>query len=74
MASLVEIIYNNNITYDIAILNRAIVCYQDYIHISAQHKRLPTWVLVFLVTLDNDITMEDIVNNSKILTIYYEIL
>jgi hypothetical protein len=55
-------------------LNIAISGYLGYIDTSTQGKLQGIWAIVSLVTLNNDVDIESVVDDSKIHTIYYKFL
>jgi hypothetical protein len=73
-ASVLEVEYDDNVAYDAATSNIATAGCLGYVRTGAQGKPQVSWAVVSSVTLDSDVDMEDVVDDSKIPAVYHEFL
>jgi hypothetical protein len=74
IGSVLKIKYNSHSTYDMAISNISTISYLSYIYTGTQGKPQLTWVVSSSMMLDSDIEIDNVVDDSYILTIYHKFL
>jgi hypothetical protein len=74
IASILEIEYNDNVTYDAATSIVATASCLGYIRTGAQGKPQVSWAVVSSFTSYSDVNMEDVVDDSKIPAAYHKFL
>jgi hypothetical protein len=73
-ALVLEVKYDNNVAYNMAISNIAKAGCLGYVRTGAQGIPQVSWIVDLSITSDSDIDMEDVVDGSKILAAYHEFL